>query len=212
MYWTATRLLLAMLAAYCMGMISNATIITKAHGINIREHGSGNPGGSNVLRILGARKGVFVMLLDCIKGLLAVLIAGWIGGIPAARYLGALAAVAGHNWPIVYGFRGGKGVASTLGVSLLLSFWPTLIGLGVHQIVLWTTRLMSLASMIAMTATLIAAWFFKAGAMYMLTGLVLWLWCIWQHRENIFRLVTGQEKPLWGGKKRAGAKQAGTAE
>src|SRR5699024_8463811 len=114
--------------SYLLGSISFSIVIAKTvKGIDIRQHGSGNAGATNTLRVLGKGPGLLVFLLDLIKGIAAVAIGYKLGQQEWAPVLCGLAAIIGHNWPIWFKFKGGKGIATTVGVMATLAFIPALI-------------------------------------------------------------------------------------
>src|SRR4051794_37030319 len=114
-------LVLALVAAYGVGSISSGFLIARRAGLeDIRSHGSGNIGATNVLRTLGWRSAVFVLGLDALKGAFGVLLLRFLGGSLEWQALGGVAAMAGHVWPFTLGFRGGRGVATGIGVLLAL--------------------------------------------------------------------------------------------
>jgi len=202
------RLVLSAALAYVIGTLSTATLIARANGIDIRQVGSGNPGGTNVMRVLGAKYGLIVMVLDGLKGLVAVLLAFWLSnfspeGAYIAKCLGTLGVLMGHNWPVFERFRGGKGVATTLGALMILSPWAALLGIVVLVPLFWRTRLMSLASLLGVAVATIAMMLLPKVLTNwaIVTGAFLLVACIFKHRSNISRLLSGTETPLSGRKK-----------
>lgn len=182
---------------YLIGSISTSVIISRlVLQDDIRQHGSGNPGGSNMIRTFGMKYGLLVLFLDAMKGLAAVLIGRYFVGEQAVYYC-ALAAVIGHNWSIFLKFKGGKGVATTVGAMLGIVPWATLIAIVVFLIVIFTTRYFSLGSL----ATLITIWLiilirhFSNVELFM-TSTLLTVLSIYQHRQNIVRLKNGTENRL----------------
>ena len=192
--WT----LAALAFGYALGSIPFGLLLTRAAGLgDIRNVGSGNIGATNVLRT--GRKGLAAatLLLDGAKGLVAVLIARQIG--PDAALAAGAGAVLGHMFPVWLGFKGGKGVATTLGVMGGLA-WP----LGVLACVLWlliaaVSRYSSLAALLSIALAALAAWWLSTPAIALLaTLLVPAVWA--RHHENIRRLLSGTE-PKIGAKK-----------
>lgn len=188
-------LVLSAIIAYLIGSISFSTLIGKWFGkIDIREHGSGNAGATNTLRVLGARYGIIVLLADIAKGVVAVLIAMALGhGSTWVVCISALAAVVGHNWPIFFGFRGGKGIATTIGVLLILMPKSILIAALVAVVVIAVTRYVSLGAMLLTILTPIAGIVFHSGPGRIILAILIAVLSIWRHRKNIGRLVKGQE-------------------
>ncbi|MDD4336118.1 MAG: glycerol-3-phosphate 1-O-acyltransferase PlsY [Firmicutes bacterium] len=162
-------------------------------GVDVRKHGSGNIGASNVLRILGFPIGFVTFLLDALKGMAAVFIARAFGAEDVWIAASGLAAVAGHNWSIFLGFRGGKGVATTFGF-LLASMPPV----GLILAVVWMAlvgafRYASLGSMVGVAITPIAAYFLGYPSAYIATCAVLAVFVVVRHTSNIRRLISGTE-------------------
>ena len=185
-------LVLAFLLGYLLGSIPFGLVLTRLAGTpDLRSIGSGNIGATNVLRT--GRKGLAAatLLCDMLKGTIAVLIAGYLGG-PDAAMLAALGAFLGHLFPVWLKFRGGKGVAVYIGVLIGL-FWPA----AVMFCALWLvtavlTRYSSLAALVASVATPIFLWWFGHLALASLFA-VLTLLLFYVHRENIKRLQAGSE-------------------
>ncbi|HET7629249.1 MAG TPA: glycerol-3-phosphate 1-O-acyltransferase PlsY [Bacillales bacterium] len=191
-------LIISIVLAYLLGAISFSYLITKLLlRDDIRKHGSGNAGATNTLRVLGVFPAVLVLLLDVFKGVLAIWIAGWIGGGELAAAAAGLMAIVGHNWPIYYGFRGGKGVATTIGVFATLFLFPAL-SVGAFAIFLIViTRFVSLGSLCFVVLAPICALFFgDVPAVYAYVGLIIAMLSIWRHRSNIQRLLNGTENKI----------------
>lgn len=182
---------------YLMGSIPFGVLITRrAVGVDVRSQGSGNIGATNVARVAGKKVGILVLLLDALKGAVPVLLAraGW----PEAVWLHAGvagSAFLGHVFPVWLGFKGGKGVATALGVLLVLEPWVALSGLGVYLLVFALFRVSSLGSLAgALTAGVLAFRF--APRAYASLTLVLLLLILWTHRGNIQRLLARSERRL----------------
>lgn len=189
--------ILVLLIGYLLGSISTSTMLGKmVAGIDIREHGSGNAGATNTLRVLGPKLAGLVFLLDAIKGVLAVLIARWLGVSDTLIVLTGVAVIVGHNWPVFFKFRGGKGVATTIGVMFSL-VPPAAIGAAlVALIVLFLTRYVSLASLIficLLPIVIINNGYHQA---YVWFSLIVAVMALWRHRENIKRLLAGRESKI----------------
>lgn len=181
--------------AYLLGSVSFGLLIGKwFSGIDVRQHGSGNAGATNISRVLGTGPGLIVLFLDGLKGYLPVVLTLALtdGHLPAAMLVG-IAAIIGHIWPLYFGFRGGKGVATTIGVMLGISFWATLIAGAITLLVIAITRYVSLGSllMVFLLPWLLLA-FGKGWAVFALS-LLLMVLVFWKHRENIQRLLQGRE-------------------
>ena len=203
--------LLATLIAYLVGSLSFAVIVSRAMGLSDpRTYGSGNPGATNVLRSGSKPAAIVTLLLDAAKGWLPVMLVKWFG--PAwdlsegTQALAGLAAFLGHLYPVFFAFKGGKGVATAVGV--LLAFQPllALATLLTFAIMVFFTRYVSLASMVA--AVFAPAYYligdgvaWTASGAKTLALIAMGLLLIWRHRENIQRLRAGTESKLGQKKK-----------
>jgi glycerol-3-phosphate acyltransferase PlsY len=197
--------LFLIILAYLIGSISNAVWISRRFfHIDIREYGSGNAGATNTFRVLGPRAGTVVMILDMLKGVIAVelvhLIPYYNQPEHAAQMINfqlalGLAAVMGHIFPIWADFRGGKGVATLFGMVLAIQPVVALCCVGVFVLVLFLTRYVSLSSILAAIAfPLLILFIFKSGAfVYRLFAIVIALLVIFTHQKNIQRLLHGRE-------------------
>ena len=190
----------AALVAYLLGSIPFGFIAGLIAGVDVREHGSGNIGATNTLRVLGKKYGYAVFVADVLKGFFAVRIALWLAQFdPSTSYfIGILAAffvVVGHSFPVWLRFRGGKGVAAAAGACLGLLPVATFIAVIVWIAIFFAFRFVSLASIIAAIALPISAWFLGNVADPILlgfSGLIAAL-IIFRHRSNIVRLLQGSE-------------------
>ena len=196
----------AILVGYLLGSIPFGFVVSKCRGIDIRQHGSGNIGATNVFRTLGRNWGVLVFALDVLKGVVAVQFAmkylaaasfPSMGCQMAADQLGIMAGLGcflGHCFPVWLGFKGGKGVAVGAGVLLGLMPMVTVIGLVIWGIVYKTSRYVSLASVIAAISLPVIVWALerRVGAIFWFT-LAISLLAFWRHRGNIQRLLAGTE-------------------
>jgi glycerol-3-phosphate acyltransferase PlsY len=184
--------------AYLLGSISFSILVAKKIAkIDIREHGSGNAGATNTLRVLGKGPGTAVLLLDAAKGAVAVGIAQWLtGGNDWVVVLSGIAAILGHNWPIFFGFRGGKGVATTIGTLLALAPVPALFAVIVTVIVIAVTRYVSLGSLLFFTLIPIILLIKGAPVPYSIGTLIIAGLGYIRHAENIKRLLNGTERKL----------------
>lgn len=201
----------ATLAAYLIGSLSFAVIVSRAMGLSDpRTYGSGNPGATNVLRSGSKPAAIVTLLLDAAKGWLPVMVVKWFG--PAwdlsegTQALAGLAAFLGHLYPVFFAFKGGKGVATAVGV--LLAFEPllALATLVTFAIIVFFSRYVSLASMVA--AVFAPAYYligdgvaWTASSAKTLALIAMGLLLIWRHRENIQRLLAGTESKLGQKKK-----------
>jgi glycerol-3-phosphate acyltransferase PlsY len=202
--WTVV---LIIIMGYAIGSFPTAYVVARAKGVDIFSVGSGNMGATNVARSCGIQYGALVWLGDGVKGIVAVLIARWLipGSPTAASVLGAVAAVAGHNWSfpaslIAGGIRGGKGAATASGTFLLLA--PTFLvalTLALAALIVLLTRYVSLAVLISVSvAAIVIVVLMGIGFMdpvytvYLLVGYMI----VIRHRANIIRLLTGTERRL----------------
>ena len=182
----------------------------KLKGIDIREHGSGNIGSTNVLRSLGKPVGVVVLILDVLKGLVPVLIAKMISDNSILHIATAMAAILGHNYTFWLKFKGGKGIATTAGAMLLLITIPLALSLTAWLVVLQISRYVSLASIVAalVIPVVIAIQNMISGTWdipIFVFGLFLCFMAVWRHRSNIVRLHKGEEPRFERKKKQAQA-------
>lgn len=191
--------------SYLLGSISFSYLMGRlVAGIDIRHHGSGNAGATNTLRLLGVGPALVVLLLDLFKGSLAVVMAKGVSSDPLWAVLAGLAAVIGHNWPIFFGFKGGKGVATTIGVVAVLFLSPALVAGIIAIVIIGLFRYVSLGSLVFVLLLPVAIVLFNqwgwgeypTAFLYGSIALALLVW--WRHRANIVRLVKGTENKLGG--------------
>ena len=190
---------LAILLAALLGSIPFGLILTRAAGLgDVRTIGSGNIGATNVLRTGNKKLAAATLLLDALKGVAAVWLAGWLAG-PQWEPAAAVAAVLGHCHPPWLGFRGGKGVATALGVMLGLA-WPIFVTAGLTWLVAAKlSRISSVGALSAITVSPLAALVFSTpGAALGL--LILGAYVVWRHKANIERLIAGTEPRIGEGK------------
>lgn len=189
--------------SYLLGSISFSILFARwLRKIDIREHGSGNAGATNTLRVLGKGPAISVFLLDIAKGIVAVLLGRWLGdGNDWVSAACGLAAIAGHNWPIFFRFKGGKGIATTIGALAVWAFIPTLIAGVIAIITIALTRYVSLGSMIFAICLPVFFYLFGLEAAYIWGALIVAVLAIVRHRRNIVKLINGTENKLGGSKK-----------
>lgn len=188
------------LAGYLAGSIPSGFLVGRARGIDIRQHGSGNIGATNIFRTLGKKYGIFVFACDALKGAAAVLAGGHFAGrhfSPAvAGILGAVACILGHNFPVWLKFKGGKGVATSLGVVIGLVPLAAAVSFGIWAVVFFASRYVSLASIIGAVAVPVTVAFTARGAdrapLLIFTSLAALL-IVARHCPNIRRLLAGTE-------------------
>jgi len=186
---------LSLAIAYGLGSIPTGYLIAKQTGIDIREHGSGSTGATNVWRVVGKAAGITVFTVDFAKGIIAVLALQWLLPQASAWLVVAVAFVAimGHSLPVWIGWRGGKSVATGLGILFYLHWQTALLSLAVWLAVMAVWRTVSLASMTAAIATPLFLYFFGVPLAYQLFALAASLYILWTHRTNIQRLLRGEE-------------------
>jgi len=185
---------------YLLGNISVGIMIARLYGIrDIRKLGSGNAGSTNVLRNLGWVPSVMTLVGDCLKALIATLVGKWLAG-DMGLLIGGSCAILGHDFPIFFKFKGGKGIASALGMILIISPWLGLGLLAVVVAVAGITGYISLGSVIVCFLYPISIAFMKYGsahyAAYMVFTILASLLTLFQHRKNIQRLIRGEENKL----------------
>lgn len=193
--------ILLILASYLLGAVPFGLLIGKIVGIDVREKGSKNIGATNVNRLLGKKFGLMTLICDCLKGYLPMAIGSLVsGGNETVVLACGVAAVVGHMFPVYLGFKGGKGVATGLGVFLYLSPLAILFSLVVFVLTVAVSGFVSAGSLLSSGLIVLWLWFLGANAPTILTAAVvaglIWL----KHHENIGRLLRGQEKS-WKTKK-----------
>ena len=182
------------IAAYLIGSIPMGLIFGKLFWKkDLRQYGSHNIGATNAWRILGRKAGLLIFIFDFLKGQLGVLLGACMFASPGAMVVGGLFAMLGHMFPIFIGFKGGKGVATALGVIAALMPKVTAIVFIVWLVLTLITRYVSVASIVAAVLTPILAAAFKEPIIYFLFGLVAAVVIVFRHRENIQRLKAGRE-------------------
>ena len=180
--------------AYLIGSIPNGLIFGKAiWKKDLRRFGSHNIGATNAWRVLGYKAGLLIFLLDFIKGQLGVMVGGCLLSTPGALVLGGFFAVVGHMFPLFLGFKGGKGVATALGVLAALMPQITLIVFIVWLALVTATRYVSVGSIVAAVLAPILAALFKEPAEFFAFALAVAVMIVWRHRENLARLKAGRE-------------------
>jgi len=186
-----------LVAAYLTGAVPCGLLLGKIlHGTDVRSTGSGNIGATNVARSLGLGAGVITLVLDVFKGSLATWAGGRMLGDPVGASLAGLAALLGHIFPVYLGFRGGKGVATGLGVFLMLDAQAALGAFGVFVIVILATRRVSPGSMLASLSLPLILHYRGASPIFLATGWASSLLIVVSHRDNLRRLLAGTEPRL----------------
>ncbi len=186
-----------LLAAYLLGSVPFGYIVGRVRGIDVRQHGSGNVGASNVMRLFGVPAGILVLLLDALKGYMGVAMMRMAGyDTPELLLLAGLCAVAGHTWSVFLRFRGGRGVATSLGVLIALAPAVAAVAFFTWVVVLLLTRYISLSSVVAGAVLPIAMILFKQPGVYILGGFVIFMLDVYRHVPNFRRLLAGTEPKI----------------
>ena len=181
------------IASYLLGSVPTGLLLGKALGVDIRASGSGNIGATNVYRTLGRKVGIATLLCDCLKGLIPVLAARWMGLPDIWVAAVGFAAFFGHVYTIFLRFKGGKGVATALGVFLGASPLAVLAAIGVFALVIWKWRYVSLASITAAAAMPLFVAIIDGRPLITAMTLLIAAIVTWKHHENIIRLKSGTE-------------------
>jgi len=194
---------LLVLAAYLMGSIPTSYLVGRLRGIDLREHGSGNLGGTNAFRVMGIGAAMPVVAIDVLKGFIpAQFFPAWDGSaVGDLALLYGLAAILGHVWSVFMRFRGGKGVATGAGVLVALAPASALIGLFVWIGFVAITRYVSVASIAAATSVPVTAWLTdeSSSTVVFCAAIAIFVW--WTHRGNLGRLTRGQENRFGTGRR-----------
>jgi len=183
--------------AYLFGSISTAIIVARVMGLpDPRTEGSGNPGATNVLRIGGKKAAAITLLGDTLKGLLPVLLARALEATDPVLATVAFAAFMGHLYPLFFGFKGGKGVATALGVLLGLSWLVALAGAATWLVMAKVFKISSLSALTAAALAPVYMWFLAPRPGFVLMAVAMSLILIARHRSNIEKLLRGEEKKI----------------
>lgn len=197
------QLFIGLLLAYILGSIPTAVWVGKIfYGVDVRNEGSGNAGATNTIRVLGVKAGIPVIVVDILKGFFAVWLMHYF--VPAdwnpdniiyANIAAGLLAVVGHTLPVFAGFRGGKGVATLLGMGIALYGWPVLISVIIFVLVVSISRYVSLGSLLAGIAfpLIVIFYFHENNVGLVVLSIFVAAFLIWTHRKNIGRLMKGNE-------------------
>ena len=205
-----TAYILMAVIAYLIGSISFSVIISKKMaGFDVREKGSGNAGSTNVLRTVGKKAAVITLICDVLKGVIAILIAMIIGNIfknvdkELIVQIAGIAVVLGHTFPIFFGFKGGKGVATSLGVLLMINWQIGLICLVFALILMAITRMVSVGSIAAAILFPVLVVFIGQNYIvpvnnwsYLIFSIIIAILVLFNHRENLKRIFTGKENKI----------------
>ena len=183
------------LVGYLLGSISTGILVAEKSGHNIRQEGSHNTGASNALRVLGLKGGAITFLGDFLKAAIAVLAGKWIAGVYGGM-VGGLFVVIGHNWPILFDFKGGKGIACSTAVLPLLFPWQGLVAILLCLLVIWRTRYISLGSLTMLSVFFLLILVTQPFWPFAVWALVLLALGVYRHRSNIERLKNGTENKI----------------
>lgn len=189
--------IIIVIICYLIGEISFSFLLTRLKlKKDIREFGSGNAGTTNVLRVLGKKYAVMVLIGDVLKGVAAILIGRFFGSSHMVTILCGLAVVIGHNWPALMGFRGGKGIATSIGVFLIYDPMIALICIAIGIIIIAVSKYVSLGSVCGMAIFPLVNVAFSRGIQNFVFSFIIAAIAIYKHRANIERLMKGTENRL----------------
>lgn len=190
--------LLVIVVSYLLGSISFSVLLARfLKGIDIRQYGSGNAGATNTLRVMGKGPAILVLVLDVLKGIAAVWLGTWAGGWGTwVAVACGIAAIIGHNWPLYFHFRGGKGIATTIGVMATLAFWPALTAGVIAILAIVLTRYVSLGSLIFVALTPVFLLFTDFLPPELWGSLIIAVFAFWRHRSNIVKISQGRENKI----------------
>ncbi len=192
-------IVVTVLVGYFLGNVNGAVCVSKLLGDDVRTHGSGNAGLTNFVRSYGAGRALLVVVIDAGKALAACLLGGFLLnselGFTAGSILGGTAVMVGHVFPVFLGFRGGKGILSGFFVALVTDYRIALLILAVFAVAYLTTGYVSLGSVLAAAAFAIGfAVLYSGDPLIMLCGVFMGLLALFMHRQNVIRLIRGEER------------------
>lgn len=180
----------------CGSVPSGLWLVQAFHGIDIRNYGSKNIGTTNVFRTVGPKTAVLVLIADAFKGILAVGIMSYLFHNPLLDVVTALGALLGHNYSLFLGFKGGKGVATALGLLIFMMPKVAVASFGIWLVFVLLTRYVSLGSIMAAIFTPPLAWYLGYPSAYVIFSVVAAFFVVLRHKENIHRLLTGTESKI----------------
>jgi len=184
-------------AAYLLGSLSSAVIVARLLGLrDPREVGSKNPGATNILRYGGKKAAIATLAGDMLKGVLAVWVARLLTTDPTIIGATMVGAFLGHLYPVFFGFKGGKGVATALGAYLGVNLWLGLSVVGTWLVMAVITRYSSLSALVATALAPLYTWYFLEAPAYIVAVVVIAVMLYWRHRSNIRNLMTGKENKI----------------
>ncbi len=200
-------LLAAVAIGYLLGSINPSILIAKMYGVDIRKSGSGNPGATNTLRVVGKRAAIVAFAVDILKGAIAVVIAGYLARYAygevenAAEILAGLSAILGHNFPLYFGFKGGKGIATSGGTVIALDWRLGILVVVCAVAIIAATRYVSLGSVFSASILPVGvAVFYPGDVLFLLAALIICFLAVLRHKANIIRLIHSEESKI-GSKK-----------
>ena len=210
------RSILVLIIGYLLGSLNTSIIVGRCYGVDIRKHGSGNAGMTNTLRTLGKVAAALVILGDILKGVLSYIFGNVILDSAAMQgvfgsqlstvvgiggMVGGIAAIIGHNWPLYFGFKGGKGILTSFSVVMMMDWQLGLMLLGLFLVIVIITRYVSVSSITACAVFPIAAYIKGNGFVFSIFAAILALLAICRHNANIRRLINGTESKIGAKKK-----------
>ena len=192
--------ILGCLLSYLIGSIPTGLILGKLlWGVDLREHGSHNIGATNAWRTLGKGPGIIIFLLDFLKGVIGVALGMYFAGTPLMMVLGGIMAIVGHSWSILLKFKGGKGVATGLGVIVMLMPSTALMVFLIWFVIVLITKYVLLGSIVAAACVPLFAWLFNQPCEYIAFSVLAAVFVIYRHKTNIGRLLNGTESKIKAG-------------
>ncbi|MGE5582495.1 MAG: glycerol-3-phosphate 1-O-acyltransferase PlsY [Bacillota bacterium] len=203
------KTIFVIIGSYLIGSIVTSDIVTWFKKVDLRSQGSGNVGATNAFRVMGSFYGALVLVGDALKGIIAVLLGRWLNPFPNfdLAILAGFLVIIGHNWPVFSRFRGGKGIATSLGVISILTPWSITVAFTTWLVVFIVFGFVSLASILAAVSYPIAVYLFYQGDWYkFIFALVISCLAIYRHKSNLGRLFHGQEHRILY-QNRGGAKE-----
>ncbi|MDR1271432.1 MAG: glycerol-3-phosphate 1-O-acyltransferase PlsY [Clostridiales Family XIII bacterium] len=186
-------LIVGVIAAYFLGNINPAIIIGRIYGVDVRSSGSGNPGSTNVVRTIGSRAGAITFTVDIMKGYIPVIVAMRFAGAPYALLCG-FAVIVGHMFPAFYGFKGGKGVATTFGVLLAINWYYAILLIAMFGLTTLFFKMVSLSVLCAIVFAIPLST--VLGTIYPLWVVLVCILIVIKHRGNIVRIAKREEPTL----------------
>lgn len=194
------HIIIALLIGYAFGCIPSAYVAGKlTKNIDIRQHGSGNSGATNATRVLGKKIGILVFVGDFLKGVIAIAIT-WLLFKDISYVFAGVGSILGHNYPVQLGFRGGKGVATSIGVIVCITFVPALITIAIGVLVGYFTKYVSVGAIVGAVTYPILVFAFGYRGIIFYFSIIAALMLIYRHKANIQRLLNGTENKIGANK------------